>query len=119
MHIPGSNGMLVDAVRVLLESRIATMYPMEVSSQEMETYLANPSLRTSTGSDWGQLTVRTSLAPASCRYLRVPATPDPWLVSTTGGGPRKSEVRQTPGGIKLGSVAERKAGCRPRVSRGA
>jgi AraC family transcriptional regulator len=66
---------------------------MEVSSKEMEKYLANPSLRTSVGSDWGHLTVRTRLEPASCRYLRIPATPDPWLVVTTGGGSRKTEVR--------------------------
>lgn len=65
---------------------------MEVSSREMERYLANPSLRTSVGSDWGHLTVRTRLEPASCRYLRIPATPDPWLVLTTGGGTRKTEV---------------------------
>ena len=58
-------------------------YPMEVSSWEMEKYLANPSLRTSVGSDWSHLTVRTRLEPASCRYLRIPATPDPWLVLTT------------------------------------
>lgn len=66
---------------------------MEVDSKEMEKYLANPSLRTSVGSDWGHLTVRSRLEPASCRYLRIPATPDPWLVLTTGGGPRKTEVR--------------------------
>lgn len=66
---------------------------MEISSQEMERYLANPSLRTSAGSDWGYLTVRVRREPASCRYLRIPATPDPWLVLTTGGGPRKTEVR--------------------------
>jgi AraC family transcriptional regulator len=66
---------------------------MEVSSREMEQYLANPSLHTSAGSDWGYLTVRTRLEPASCRYLRIPATPDPWLVLTTGGGARKTEVR--------------------------
>jgi AraC family transcriptional regulator len=65
---------------------------MEVSSREMEKHLANPSLLTSTGSDWGYLTVRTRLEPASCRYLRIPATPDPWLVLTTGGGSRKTEV---------------------------
>jgi AraC family transcriptional regulator len=70
---------------------------MEVSSQEMESYLANPSLRTSVGSDWGYLTVRARLEPASCRYLRLPATPDPWLVLTTGGGPRKTEVRDRNG----------------------
>jgi AraC family transcriptional regulator len=66
---------------------------MEVSSKEMEQYLANPSLSTSAGSDWGHLTVRSRLEPASCRDLRIPATPDPWLVLTTGGGPRKTEVR--------------------------
>ena len=66
---------------------------MEVSSRELEKYLANPSLHTSAGSDWGRLTVRTRLEPASCRYLRIPATPDPWLVLTTGGGARKTEVR--------------------------
>jgi AraC family transcriptional regulator len=66
---------------------------MEVSSREMEKCLANPSLRTSVGSDWGHLTVRARLEPASCHYLRIPATPDPWLVLTTGGGPRKTEVR--------------------------
>jgi AraC family transcriptional regulator len=66
---------------------------MEVSSKEMEQYLANPSHRTSAGADWGHLTVRTRLEPASCRYLWIPATPDPWLVLTTGGGPRKTEVR--------------------------
>jgi hypothetical protein len=70
---------------------------MEVSSWEMEKYLANPSLRSSVGSDWGHLTVRTRLEPASCRYLRIPATPDPWLVLTTGGGPRKTEVRSRNG----------------------
>jgi AraC family transcriptional regulator len=70
---------------------------MEVSCWEMEKYLANPSLRTSVGSDWGHLTVRTRLEPASCRYLRIPATPDPWLVLTTGGGPRKTEVRSRSG----------------------
>lgn len=67
--------------------------PSEISSLEMEQYLANPSLRTSVGFDWGHLTVRTRKEPASCRYLRIPATPDPWLVLTTGGGPRKTEVR--------------------------
>ena len=61
---------------------------MEVSSRDMEKYLANLSLRISAGSDWEHLTVRTRLEPASCRYLRIPATPDPWLVLTTGGGPR-------------------------------
>lgn len=66
---------------------------MEVSSLEVEKYLANPSLRTSVGSDWGHLTVRVRREPASCRHLRIPATPDPWLVLTTGGGPRKTEVR--------------------------
>jgi hypothetical protein len=34
---------------------------MEVSSKEMEQYLANPSLSTSAGSDWGRLTVRSRL----------------------------------------------------------
>ena len=72
-------------------------YPVEVSSWQMEKYLANPSLRTSVGSDWGHLTVRTRLEPASCRYLCIPATPDPWLVLTTGGGPRKTEVRRRNG----------------------
>jgi AraC family transcriptional regulator len=66
---------------------------MEVSSRDMEKHLANPSLRISVGPDWEHLTVRTRLEPASCRYLRIPATPDPWLVLTTGGGPRKTEVR--------------------------
>lgn len=66
---------------------------METSSQEMEKYLANPSLRTSVGSDWEHLTVRARLEPASCRYMRIPAIPDPWLVLTTGGGARKTEVR--------------------------
>ena len=66
---------------------------MEVSSQGIEKYLANPSLSTSVGSDWGHLTVRVRREPASCRYLRIPATPDPWLVLTTGGGQRKTEVR--------------------------
>jgi AraC family transcriptional regulator len=67
--------------------------PTETSSQEMEKYLANPSLRSSVGFDWGHLTVRTRREPASCRHLRIPATPDPWLVLTTGGGPRRTEVR--------------------------
>ncbi|KAA6465013.1 helix-turn-helix transcriptional regulator [Acidobacteria bacterium AB60] len=67
--------------------------PGEVSSRDMEKYLATPSLRISRGPDWQYLTVRTRLEPASCRYLRIPATPDPWLVLTTGGGPRKTEVR--------------------------
>lgn len=66
---------------------------MEVSSLEIEKYLANPSLSTSVGFDWGHLTVRVRREPASCRYLRIPATPDPWLVLTTGGGQRKTEVR--------------------------
>ena len=66
---------------------------MEVSSLEIEKYLANPSLSTSVGSDWGHLIVRVRREPASCRYLRIPATPDPWLVLTTGGGRRKTEVR--------------------------
>jgi AraC family transcriptional regulator len=66
---------------------------LEVSSLEIEKYLANPSLRTTVGSDWGHLTVRARREPASCRYLRIPATPDPWLVLTTGGGQRKTEVR--------------------------
>ncbi len=70
---------------------------MEVSSRDMEKYLANPSLRISAGSDWEHLTVRTRLEPPSCRYLRIPATPDPWLVLTTGGGPRKTEVRNRKG----------------------
>ena len=65
---------------------------MEVSSLEIEKYLANRSLRTSVGSDWGPLTVRARMEPASCRYLHIPATPDPWLVLTTGGGQRKTEV---------------------------
>jgi AraC family transcriptional regulator len=59
----------------------------------MENYLANPSLSTSVGFDWGHLTVRARLEPASCRYLHIPATLNPWLVLTTGGGPRKTEVR--------------------------
>jgi AraC family transcriptional regulator len=66
---------------------------MEVSSQEMERYLANPLLRTSVGSDWGHLTVRTRMEPAGCRHLKIPGTPDPWLVLTTGGAPRRTEVR--------------------------
>jgi AraC family transcriptional regulator len=66
---------------------------MEVSSREMEKYLANPSLRIGAGADWGGLTVRARLEPAGCRYLNIPATPDPWLVLTTGGGPRRTEVR--------------------------
>ena len=70
---------------------------MEVSSREIEQYLANPSLHSSTGNDWGNLTVRVRLEPASCRYLHIPATPDPWLVLTTGGGPRKTEVRDQNG----------------------
>ena len=70
---------------------------MEVSSQDLEKHLANPSLRMSAGPDWDHLTVRTRLEPASCRYLRIPATPDPWLVLTTGGGPRKTEVRNRNG----------------------
>src|SRR5579884_838676 len=71
--------------------------PTEISSEEMERYLANPSLRTSAGFDWGHLTVRTRKEPAGCRYLHIPATPDPWLVATTGGGPRKTEVRRHTG----------------------
>ena len=70
---------------------------MDVTSLEVEEYLANPSLRTGVGSDWGQLTVRVRREPASCRYLRIPATPDPWLVLTTGGGPRKTDVRSRNG----------------------
>ena len=70
---------------------------MEASSRDMEKYLANPSLRISAGSDWEHLTVRTRIEPAGCRYLRIPATPDPWLVLTTGGGPRKTEVRNRNG----------------------
>jgi AraC family transcriptional regulator len=70
---------------------------MEVRSLDLEKYLANPSLRISAGSDWERLIVRTRLEPASCRYLRIPATPDPWLVLTTGGGPRKTEVRNRNG----------------------
>jgi AraC family transcriptional regulator len=66
---------------------------MEVRSQDLEKYLANPSLRISAGSDWGRLIVRTRLEPAKCCFLSIPATPDPWLVLTTGGGPRKTEVR--------------------------
>jgi AraC family transcriptional regulator len=65
----------------------------------MENYLANPSLRTSVGFDWAHLPVRTRLEPASCRYLHIPATPDPWLVVTTRGGPRKTEVRGKNGWI--------------------
>ncbi len=70
---------------------------MEVSSRDMEKYLANPSLRISAGSDWEHLTVRIRLEPANCPYLKIPATPDPWLVLTTGGGPRKTEVRNRNG----------------------
>jgi AraC family transcriptional regulator len=70
---------------------------MEVRSQDLEKYLANPSLRISEGSDWERLIVRTRLEPARCRYLSIPATPDPWLVLTTGGGPRKTEVRSRNG----------------------
>lgn len=70
---------------------------MEVSSREIEQYLANPSLHSSSGTDWGNLTVRVRMEPASCRYLQIPATPDPWLVLTTGGGPRKTEVRNRNG----------------------
>jgi AraC family transcriptional regulator len=66
--------------------------PTEASSKEMEIYLANPSIRASAGFDWGYLTVRARVEPASCRYLHIPATPDPWLVLTTGGRPRKTEV---------------------------
>src|SRR5882724_4776351 len=67
--------------------------PRETTSCEMENYLANASIRTSVGLDWGSLVVRTRSEPARCRYLHLPATPDPWLVLTTGGGPRKTEVR--------------------------
>lgn len=70
---------------------------MEVRSQDLEKYLGNPSLRISAGSDWERLIVRTRLEPARCRYLSIPATPDPWLVLTTGGGPRKTEVRSRNG----------------------
>jgi AraC family transcriptional regulator len=72
-------------------------YSMEVNSGDLEKYLANPSLRISAGSDWQHLTVRTRLEPSSCRYLSIPATPDPWLVLTTGGEPRKTEVRRRNG----------------------
>jgi AraC family transcriptional regulator len=67
--------------------------PRETTSYEMENYLANASICTSVGLDWGSLVVRTRSEPARCRYLHLPATPDPWLVLTTGGGPRKTEVR--------------------------
>ena len=70
---------------------------MEVSSREIEQYLANPSLHSSSGTDWGKLTVRVRMEPASCRYLHIPATPNPWLVLTTGGGLRKTEVRNRNG----------------------
>ena len=70
---------------------------MEVRSRDLEKYLANPSLRISAGSDWESLIVRTRREPARCRYLSIPATPDPWLVLTTGGGPRKTEVRSRNG----------------------
>ena len=83
------------AVRYFRRAAIAMRRdsPAETNSKEMEIYLANPSIRASAGFDWGYLTVRARVEPASCRYLHIPATPDPWLVLTTGGGPRTTDVR--------------------------
>lgn len=71
--------------------------PRETTSTEMERYLINPSLRTSVGRDWGPLIVRRRVEPAGTHHVCIPGTPDPWLVVTTDGAPRKIEVRRRTG----------------------
>jgi AraC family transcriptional regulator len=73
-------------------TNMSDLMPCETTSAEMEHYLANSSIRTSVNVDW-PLLVRVRREPASARYIRIPGTPDPWLVVTTGGDWRKVEVR--------------------------
>lgn len=67
--------------------------PRETTSTEMEHYLSNPSIRTSMGLDWGPLIVRCRIEPSGTHHVCIPGTPDPWLVVTTAGAPRRIEVR--------------------------
>jgi AraC family transcriptional regulator len=69
----------------------------ETTSQQMEQFLVGRSVLTSVGLDWGPLTVRCRLEPSGRRHVWIPGTPDPWLVVTTEGAPRKIEVRRKSG----------------------
>lgn len=71
--------------------------PYETTSADIERYLTCPSLRTSVGSDWGPLIVRQRIEPPGRQHVQIPGIPDPWLVVTTGGPPRKIEVRDKGG----------------------
>jgi AraC family transcriptional regulator len=63
----------------------------------MEQFLVGSSVLTSVGLDWGPLTVRCRLEPAGRHHVWIPGTPDPWLVVTSKGTPRKIEVRRKSG----------------------
>jgi AraC family transcriptional regulator len=71
--------------------------PRETTSQQMEQFLVGRSVLTSVGLDWGPLTVRCRLEPSGQHHVWIPGTPDPWLVVTTGGAPRKIEVHRKSG----------------------
>jgi AraC family transcriptional regulator len=76
---------------------MASTVPAETTSTEMEHYLANRSILTSVGRDWGPLIVRCRLEPSGNHHVWIPGTPDPWLVVTTNGAPRKIEVLRKSG----------------------
>jgi len=76
---------------------MAGTIPPETSSTEMEQYLANRSVLASVGLDWGPLIVRLRVEPSGRRHVCIPGTPDPWLVVTTSGAPRKIEVHRRSG----------------------
>jgi len=71
--------------------------PRETTSQQMEQFLVGRSILTSAGLDWGPLTVRCHLEPGGQHHVWIPGTPDPWLVVTTGGAPRRIEVHRKTG----------------------
>ena len=76
---------------------MAGAIPRETTSTEMEQYLANRSVLTSVGLDWGPLIVRCRIEPSGKHRVSIPGTPDPWLVVTTNGAPRKIEVHRKSG----------------------
>ncbi len=76
---------------------MARTIPRETTSAEMEQYLANRSVFTSAGRDWGPLLVRCRVEPSGKHHVWIPGTPDPWLVVTTNGAPRRIEVHRKSG----------------------